>query len=102
MLLPVLAARAARGAGPARAIAAAAGAGVLLPLAWTALKVGAPSVPSVTDQVEPSATKAKVPPGPAPPPTATQAVAPSAIFSRVVEANRGSAAWLCPFTRACS
>ncbi|HEV3379459.1 MAG TPA: chromate efflux transporter [Trebonia sp.] len=41
VLLPLLAARAARAAGPARAIAAAAGAGVLLPVAWTALKVGA-------------------------------------------------------------
>ena len=44
VLLPMLTARAARGAraaGPVRAIAAAAGAGVLLPLAWTALKVGA-------------------------------------------------------------
>jgi chromate transporter len=41
IVLPLLAARAARGAGPARAIAAAAGAGVLLPVAWTALKVGA-------------------------------------------------------------
>ena len=38
VLLPLLAARA---AGPVRAIAAAAGAGALLPLAWTALKVGA-------------------------------------------------------------
>jgi chromate transporter len=38
VLLPLLAARA---AGPARVIAAAAGAGVLLPVAWTALKVGA-------------------------------------------------------------
>jgi chromate transporter len=41
IVLPLLAARAARAAGPARAIAAAAGAGVLLPVAWTALKVGA-------------------------------------------------------------
>jgi chromate transporter len=41
VLLPLLAARAARAAGPARAIAAAAGAGVLLPVAWTGLKVGA-------------------------------------------------------------
>jgi chromate transporter len=41
VLLPLLAARAARAAGPARAVAAAAGAGVLLPVAWTALKVGA-------------------------------------------------------------
>jgi chromate transporter len=38
VLLPLLAARA---AGPGRAIAAAAGTGVLLPVAWTALKVGA-------------------------------------------------------------
>jgi chromate transporter len=41
VLLPLLVARAARAAGPVRAIAAAAGAGVLLPVAWTALKVGA-------------------------------------------------------------
>jgi chromate transporter len=41
VLLPLLAARAARAAGLARATAAAAGAGVLLPVAWTALKVGA-------------------------------------------------------------
>jgi len=41
VLLPLLTARATRAAGPARAIAAAAGAGVLLPVAWTALKVGA-------------------------------------------------------------
>jgi chromate transporter len=40
-LPPLLAARSALAAGPARAIAAAAGAGVLLPVAWTALKVGA-------------------------------------------------------------
>jgi chromate transporter len=43
-LLPVLAARAGRAiraAGPARALGAAAGAGVLLPVAWTAFKVGA-------------------------------------------------------------
>jgi chromate transporter len=40
-LLPLLAARAARSAGPGRALAAAAGAGALLPVAWTALKVGA-------------------------------------------------------------
>jgi chromate transporter len=46
-LLPLLAARAARAgqairaAGPARALGAAAGAGVLLPVAWTAFKVGA-------------------------------------------------------------
>jgi chromate transporter len=38
--LPALA-RAVRSAGPARALGAAAGAGVLLPVAWTALKVGA-------------------------------------------------------------
>jgi chromate transporter len=41
VMLPLLAARAARSAGPARALGAAAGAGVLLPVAWTALKVGA-------------------------------------------------------------
>jgi len=41
VLLPLLTARAARAAGPIRAIAAAAGAGALLPVAWTALKVGA-------------------------------------------------------------
>ena len=40
-LFPLLAARAIRTAGPARALGAATGAGVLLPLAWTALKVGA-------------------------------------------------------------
>jgi chromate transporter len=40
-LLPLVAVRAARAAGPARALAAAAGGGVLLPVAWTALKVGA-------------------------------------------------------------
>jgi chromate transporter len=46
-LLPLLAARAARAgrviraAGPARALGATAGAGVLLPVAWTAFKVGA-------------------------------------------------------------
>jgi chromate transporter len=40
-VLPLLAARAIRAAGPARALGAAAGAGVLLPVAWTALKVGA-------------------------------------------------------------
>jgi chromate transporter len=42
--LPLLAARAARAiraAGPARALGAAAGGGVLLPVAWTAFKVGA-------------------------------------------------------------
>ena len=47
VLLPLLTARAARAAGPARAIAAAAGAGVLLPVAWTALKVGALSFGAV-------------------------------------------------------
>ncbi len=44
VLLPLLAARmarAARHAGPARVLAATAGGGVLLPVAWTALKVGA-------------------------------------------------------------
>ncbi|MBO0820623.1 MAG: chromate efflux transporter [Nocardiopsaceae bacterium] len=41
VLLPLLAARAARTAGPARTVAAAAGGAVLLPVAWTALKVGA-------------------------------------------------------------
>jgi chromate transporter len=43
-VLPLLAARAGRAiraAGPARALGAAAGAGVLLPVAWTAFKVGA-------------------------------------------------------------
>jgi chromate transporter len=40
-MLPLLAARAIRAAGPARALGAAAGAGVLLPVAWTAFKVGA-------------------------------------------------------------
>ena len=40
-VFPLLAARAVRTAGPARALGAAAGAGVLLPVAWTALKVGA-------------------------------------------------------------
>jgi chromate transporter len=43
-LLPLLAGRAARAiraAGPARALGAAAGAGVLAPVAWTAFKVGA-------------------------------------------------------------
>jgi chromate transporter len=39
--LPLLAARAIRAAGPARALAAAAGGGVLLPVAWTAFKAGA-------------------------------------------------------------
>jgi chromate transporter len=39
--LPLLAARAIRAAGPARALGAAAGGGVLVPVAWTALKVGA-------------------------------------------------------------
>jgi chromate transporter len=38
---PLLVARAIRTAGPARAVGAAAGAGVLLPVAWTAFKVGA-------------------------------------------------------------
>jgi chromate transporter len=41
VLLPLLLVRAARTAGPARAAAAAAGGGALLPVAWTALKVGA-------------------------------------------------------------
>jgi chromate transporter len=41
LLVPMLAARAARNAGPARLTAAAAGTGVLLPVAWTAFKVGA-------------------------------------------------------------
>jgi chromate transporter len=40
-MLPLLMARAIRAAGPARALGAAAGAGVLLPVAWTAFKVGA-------------------------------------------------------------
>jgi chromate transporter len=40
-VLPLLAVRAIRTAGPARALGAVAGAGVLLPVAWTALKVGA-------------------------------------------------------------
>jgi chromate transporter len=40
-LLPLLAARAIRAAGPARALGAAAGGGVLLSVAWTAFKVGA-------------------------------------------------------------
>jgi chromate transporter len=40
-MLPLLAVRAIRAAGPARALGAAAGAGVLLPVAWTAFKVGA-------------------------------------------------------------
>jgi len=39
--LPLLAAQAIRAAGPARALGTAAGAGVLLPVAWTAFKVGA-------------------------------------------------------------
>jgi chromate transporter len=39
--LPVLAARALRAAGPARALGAVTGAAALLPVAWTALKVGA-------------------------------------------------------------
>jgi chromate transporter len=38
---PLLAARAIRAAGPARALGVAAGGGVLLPVAWTAFKVGA-------------------------------------------------------------
>jgi len=41
LLMPLLAARAARNAGPARVVAATVGAGALLPVAWTALKVGA-------------------------------------------------------------
>jgi chromate transporter len=40
-LLPLLAARAVRAAGPARTLGAAAGGGVLLSVAWTAFKVGA-------------------------------------------------------------
>ena len=40
-MLPPLAARAIRTAGPARALGAAAGGAALLPLAWTAFKVGA-------------------------------------------------------------
>jgi chromate transporter len=40
LVIPLLAARAARTAGPARLLATAAGTGVLLPVAWTALKVG--------------------------------------------------------------
>jgi chromate transporter len=40
-VLPLLAGRAIRAAGPARALGAAAGGGVLVPVAWTALKVGA-------------------------------------------------------------
>jgi chromate transporter len=40
-VFPLLTARAIRAAGPARAFGAAAGAGVLLPVAWTAFKVGA-------------------------------------------------------------
>ena len=39
--LPLLAARVLRAAGPARAAAAVTGAGALLPVAWTAFKVGA-------------------------------------------------------------
>ena len=39
--LPVLAARALRAAGPARALGTVTGAAALLPVAWTALKVGA-------------------------------------------------------------
>jgi len=41
LVVPLLMARAARSTGPARALAAAASGGVLLPLAWTAFKVGA-------------------------------------------------------------
>jgi chromate transporter len=41
VMLPLLMARAIRAAGPARALGTAAGAGVLLPVAWTAFKVGA-------------------------------------------------------------
>ena len=41
LAFPLLVARAARTAGPAKAAAAVTGAGALLPLAWTALKVGA-------------------------------------------------------------
>jgi chromate transporter len=40
-VLPLLAARAIRAAGPTRALGAAVGGGVLVPVAWTALKVGA-------------------------------------------------------------
>jgi chromate transporter len=40
-VLPLLAARAIRTAGPARALGAAVGGGVLVPVAWTAFKVGA-------------------------------------------------------------
>jgi chromate transporter len=40
-MLPLLAARAVRAAGPARALGTAAGASALLPVAWTAFKVGA-------------------------------------------------------------
>jgi chromate transporter len=40
-MLPLLAARAIRAAGPARTLGAAAGGGVLLSVAWTAFKVGA-------------------------------------------------------------
>jgi chromate transporter len=40
-VFPLLTARAIRAAGPARALGAAASAGVLLPVAWTAFKVGA-------------------------------------------------------------
>ncbi len=40
-VLPLLAVRAIRAAGPARALGSAVGAGVLLPVAWTAFKVGA-------------------------------------------------------------
>jgi chromate transporter len=41
VMLPLLAAQAIRAAGPARALGAAAGGGVLLAVAWTAFKVGA-------------------------------------------------------------
>jgi chromate transporter len=41
LVVPLLAARAVRTAGPARTIGTAAGAGVLAPVAWTAFKVGA-------------------------------------------------------------
>jgi chromate transporter len=40
-VLPLLAVRAIRAAGPARMLGSAVGAGVLLPVAWTAFKVGA-------------------------------------------------------------
>ena len=41
LMIPLLTARAGRNAGPTRLLAAAAGTGVVLPVAWTALKVGA-------------------------------------------------------------